>query len=69
MFNLITDLVEEIAEDELTEELIDLGKDLLEAQTPLDPEAGESAAKNKARNKIWELEGYLLKEKLFNQQK
>ena len=34
-----------------------------------DEEVGKSIAKKNAREKIWELEGYLLKEKLFNQQK
>ena len=32
-------------------------------------EIGEKIARDQARNKVWALEGYLLKEKLYEQQK
>ena len=34
-----------------------------------DREIGKKVARDNARNKIWQLEGYLLKEKLHNQSK
>lgn len=34
-----------------------------------DREIGKKVARENARNKIWQLEGYLLKEKLYNQSK
>ena len=34
-----------------------------------DKELGEKIAYNNARNKIWAIEGYLLKEKLYNESK
>ena len=34
-----------------------------------DREIGKKVARDNARNKIWQLEGYLLKEKLYNQSK
>ncbi len=33
-----------------------------------DAEKGQEVAKDKAKNKIWELEGYLLKQQLSDQQ-
>jgi hypothetical protein len=34
-----------------------------------DREVGKKVARDNARNKIWQLEGYLLKEKLYTQSK
>jgi len=40
------------------------GESAAASQENFDPEIGRKIARSNARNKIWQLEGYLLKEKL-----
>lgn len=42
-----------------------IGESACASPENFDAELGQKIARDKARNKIWELEGYLLKQKLF----
>lgn len=43
-----------------------LGESACASKENFDAEIGRKIARENARNKIWQLEGYLLREKLFN---
>lgn len=45
------------------------GKSACASPENFDPEIGRGIARRNARDKIWELEGYLLKQRLFEQSK